>query len=185
MNKKEEVITAARDLFKIYGYKKVSMDEIAKKSNVTKKTIYTYFKDKDELIKYFLYEELNNMKNIVQKIEKENIAFDLKIHKIISSLLEYRKEEKLLQYFSEEAKKLPLSVANECITILNKTIIEEIKRLLEKAIKEGNVKECNTDLASFLIYKIYVAIMFEWDKPIDKEEVTDSLIKFLKHGLFN
>ena len=37
MNKKEEVINAARDLFTKYGYKKVSMDEIAKEANVTKK----------------------------------------------------------------------------------------------------------------------------------------------------
>ena len=41
MNKKEEVINAARDLFTKYGYKKVSMDEIAKEANVTKKTIYS------------------------------------------------------------------------------------------------------------------------------------------------
>ena len=39
MNKKEIVINKARDLFTTYGYKKVSMDEIAKKANVTKKTI--------------------------------------------------------------------------------------------------------------------------------------------------
>ena len=41
MNKKEIVIQTARELFTKYGYKKVSMDEIAKESNVTKKTIYT------------------------------------------------------------------------------------------------------------------------------------------------
>ena len=40
MNKKEEVINAARDLFTKYGYKKVSMDEIAKEANVSRKTSY-------------------------------------------------------------------------------------------------------------------------------------------------
>ena len=52
MNKKEEVINAARDLFTKYGYKKVSMDEIAKEANVTKKTIYSYFSDKEAMFKY-------------------------------------------------------------------------------------------------------------------------------------
>lgn len=37
MNKKEEVIKKARELFTKYGYKKVSMDEIAREANVTKK----------------------------------------------------------------------------------------------------------------------------------------------------
>ena len=41
MSKKEQVIESARELFSEYGYKRVSMDEIAKKSGVTKKTIYT------------------------------------------------------------------------------------------------------------------------------------------------
>ena len=68
--------------------------------------------------------------------------------------------------------------------IVNKTIINEVKTLLEKAIKEGHVKKCNTDLSSFIIYKIYVALMFEWDKPIDKNEVTESIMKILTNGLF-
>ena len=56
MEKKEVVINTARELFTKYGYKKVSMDEIARTSNVTKKTIYSYFKDKDELFRYFIEE---------------------------------------------------------------------------------------------------------------------------------
>ena len=38
--KKENVIESARLLFHKYGFKKVSMDEIAREANVTKKTIY-------------------------------------------------------------------------------------------------------------------------------------------------
>ena len=54
MNKKETVINTARELFTKYGYKKASMDEIAKEANVTKKTIYSYFKDKDSMFSYFI-----------------------------------------------------------------------------------------------------------------------------------
>ena len=54
--KKEQVINTARELFSNKGYKQVSMDEIANVSGVTKRTIYSYFKDKNDLIKYFLYE---------------------------------------------------------------------------------------------------------------------------------
>ena len=41
MNKKEIIIETARNLFTNYGYKKVSMDEIATSAKVTKKTITT------------------------------------------------------------------------------------------------------------------------------------------------
>ena len=62
MNKKEIIIEKARDLFTTYGYKKVSMDEIAREANVTKKTIYSYFKDKDSMFLYFVDEELEKIK---------------------------------------------------------------------------------------------------------------------------
>ena len=50
--KEEQIIEAARKLFYQFGFKKVSMDEIAKEANVTKKTIYMYFGSKEELLKY-------------------------------------------------------------------------------------------------------------------------------------
>ena len=62
MTKKEVVIDTARELFSKYGYKKVSMDEIATNANVTKKTIYTYFKDKEDMFKFFIQEELDKQR---------------------------------------------------------------------------------------------------------------------------
>ena len=41
MTKKEDVIVSARELFTKYGYRKVSLLDIANKSGVTKKTIYS------------------------------------------------------------------------------------------------------------------------------------------------
>ena len=41
--KEEIIIETARKLFHKYGFKKVSMDEIAIEAGVTKRTIYKYF----------------------------------------------------------------------------------------------------------------------------------------------
>ena len=47
--KEQQIIEAARKLFGKYGFKKVTMDEIAREANVTKKTVYTYFSSKEEM----------------------------------------------------------------------------------------------------------------------------------------
>ena len=52
--KKEQIIESARILFIKYGYKKVSMSEIAETAGVTKRTLYSYFRDKEDLLNYFL-----------------------------------------------------------------------------------------------------------------------------------
>ena len=48
----------ARDLFMQYGLRSVSMDDIAGNLGMSKKTIYQYYADKDELIVAVIGEEL-------------------------------------------------------------------------------------------------------------------------------
>ena len=56
---------------------------------------------------------------------------------------------------------------------------------LTKLEEKGYVKKCDPDLCAFIIYKVYVAVMFEWDKEIDENEVTQNVTQILKEGLFN
>ena len=47
---KQRIKQAANDLVMQYGIRSVSMDDIAANLGISKKTIYLYFKDKDELV---------------------------------------------------------------------------------------------------------------------------------------
>jgi len=52
MNKKRnEIIDKSALIFLRHGIKSVTMDDLAKELSMSKKTIYNYFKDKDDLIK--------------------------------------------------------------------------------------------------------------------------------------
>ena len=88
--KREQVIEAARKLFHRFGFKKVSMDEIAREAGVTKKTIYMYFGSKEELLKYFIQEEISNMEKIVEKVEAQNLDFFETVNQAIYEILQYR-----------------------------------------------------------------------------------------------
>ena len=179
MNEKKERITkAAKELFSTYGFHKVSMDEIAKNSNTTKKTIYTYFKDKNELINVVLMNEINSMKKIANQIDKKNISFEDKLHEVITMQLDYRKNSKILYNYLKEYEEGRFE--NNKDNIFNKTILSELKDRLDNAIKEGHIKKCDTKIVSVLIYKIYIALMVELDYDIDKKEATENIINILK-----
>ena len=100
--KEKQIIEAARKLFHKFGFKKVSMDEIANAAGVTKKTIYMHFPSKEELLKYFIKEELTNMKNIVEEVEKKNSGFFETVNEGIYNLLIYKKEKDFLNIIAEE-----------------------------------------------------------------------------------
>lgn len=187
MDKKEKVIAVARVLFTTYGYKKVSMDEIAKESGVTKRTIYTYFKDKDALFGYFILEERDKMRKMIEKVEKKNLSFFDTVHETLYTLLKYRKKSLFLNTIQREATILSTSPARTYLLTLEKETETYIRERLEKARQEEWIKPCNIDLCAFIILKIYMAIMLEWDmdqKPLKEKEITDSLTMILKTGIF-
>ena len=84
--KEEQILKAAKKLISKYGFKKVSMDEIATEAQVTKKTVYSYFSSKEDLLKRLIKDELYNMKKDLESLEKETGDFFESIHKGIFKL---------------------------------------------------------------------------------------------------
>jgi AcrR family transcriptional regulator len=50
MDIKERILLKATDLFMRYGIRSITMDEIAAQLGISKKTIYQFFTDKDEMV---------------------------------------------------------------------------------------------------------------------------------------
>ena len=53
MEAKERILVKANELFTRYGIRSVSMDDIAAQLGMSKKTLYQYYRDKDELVNAF------------------------------------------------------------------------------------------------------------------------------------
>ena len=137
--KDEQIIKSAKKLISKYGFKKVSMDEIANDAGVTKKTVYSYFSSKEELLNIIIKQELDKMKKELEKYEKETGDF-----------------------------------------------MDYIKSKLVDANEKGYISVKNVDVMTFLIYKMYIALMFEWSdsyKKLDEQEITDTILQILKSGI--
>lgn len=61
MDIRERIRQKAQELFMQYGIRSVSMDDIATHLGMSKKTIYQYFSDKDELVDAVLDVEIEDM----------------------------------------------------------------------------------------------------------------------------
>ena len=56
----ERILLKARDLMLQSGLRQVTMDDLAQELGISKKTIYQYYKDKDDLVKAVVNLELKN-----------------------------------------------------------------------------------------------------------------------------
>lgn len=184
--KKDQIVEAARMLFTKYGYKKVSMDEIAKDAGVTKKTVYAYFKDKEELFQYFILEEVENMKKIVKRIEDKGLPFFEMIHQTIYEILKHKKEENFLVTVTKEADTVKNPKVVNAVEILDTEVKKYIKEKLIYAMENGYMKKMDIEIATYIIYKVYISLLFEWDnekRPLNEKEISDNIIEFLKNGI--
>lgn len=184
MDKKEAVINTARDLFQKYGYKKVSMDEIAKTSGVTKKTIYTYFKDKDSMFLYFIEEELQKMKRKIEKKNNSDLPFIEVVATNLYDMLIFLKNSMLISTISKEIK----NGNDKCcdfLKVYDDEILSYIEEKINLEIKKENIKKCDSHLTAFIIYKVFISILFEYDRDIDEKKVTKDVTAILKDGLLN
>ena len=184
--KRDQVIEAARKLFHKFGFQKVSMDEIAKEAGVTKKTIYMYFGSKEELLKYFIQEEISNMEKIVEKVEAKNLDFFETVNQAIYEILQYRKQQDFLNIIAKEAEWLKKPIIIESLSMIDEKIQNYIKNKLQKAKEKGYIDYIDLDITTFLIYKMYIALIIEWntkEKKINEQMLAQTISEILKKGL--
>lgn len=67
---KELIIKGADELFTKYGLRSVTMDDIAKRVGISKKTIYQLFEDKDALVEIIVKQKLEEQYLAMQEIAK-------------------------------------------------------------------------------------------------------------------
>lgn len=80
---KERIISGAQELFHKYGIRTVTMDDIAKHLGMSKKTIYKYFKDKDDLV---ITKTINFLEQRARQIEEFQAKAENAIEEMFMSM---------------------------------------------------------------------------------------------------
>ena len=68
---KEQIISKSKDMFLKLGFKSVTMDDIASEMGISKKTIYKYFSNKDDLIENTIELAHKEVQEIIAIIDEQ------------------------------------------------------------------------------------------------------------------
>jgi AcrR family transcriptional regulator len=147
---------AARELFRRYGYKKTSVNDIAKKSKLAKATIYKYFESKEMVLHAILMD-------YIQESVDELLA-------------KYNKQADLEVYLEDTI----LRISRLTYTICNEFLGWEFIR--ESANTQEYLKTLSDDLELLLISSFLYKT--EISKTIETEKLT-FLIKASKNIIFS
>ncbi len=152
-NISEKILIKSLELFKQYGLRSVSMDDIASELAISKKTIYEHVKDKAELIEMVLLKKLNfNIKEFEEVFNNFNKNAIEKIlilnDKIVGLIKEFSPAIKfdLQKYYPELYTKI--------IDTKKKKMIKMIAENIKNGKKENLFRE---DIDENTITKLHIS----------------------------
>ncbi|MBD3859883.1 TetR/AcrR family transcriptional regulator [Bacillus sp. 28A-2] len=186
VDRRQMILDGATKAFTQFGYKATTMDLVAKLANVGKGTIYTFFKNKEELFDEIFTSLLMEMRKIADEAIDEKNSFSENLHLALFAILEFRKNHQLTIKIFQENAELGTSAVKEMIEKMEQMIIRYIKTKVKEAIDKGDIKPCDPELTAFVMVKLYIALIFDWEKryePLTKEEVAESLELYVLKGL--
>lgn len=156
MEMKERIQHKAEELFRAYGVRSVTMDEIATQLGISKKTIYQYFADKEEIVAAVFQQMISGHKECCLKdkasaqdpIHEIFLAHDMAVemfrHMNAAIIFDLMKYHPMVYSKFEEFK--------------NKFLLQIITANLQKGIEMGIYRpEINIDVMSR--YRIESAMM--------------------------
>lgn len=186
INRKQEIIKAATQSFSLFGYKATTMDQVAKLANVGKGTIYTFFKNKEELFDDIIATLIADMENeALQAISPEK-PFRVNLHDALYKMLEFRLEHQLTIKLFEEDRDFGTPIVQDGMKKLETSILTFIKEKIEKAIEKKEIKQCDPEMTAFILLKLYIALIMDWEKerePLDKKEIANLFELYIFDGL--
>ncbi|MRX71445.1 TetR family transcriptional regulator [Bacillus lacus] len=186
VDRKQLILEAAANSFAQYGYKATTMEQVARLANVGKGTIYTFFKNKEELFDEIVSSLLKEMRDEADKAIDQNSSFFENVHRALYRILEYRRKHQLTIKIFQESAELGTPAVQEVVQRLEKMIIDHIKSRISVAIQKGELQDCDPELTAFVMLKLYISLIFDWEKqhaPLEKEQIAKYFELYLLKGL--
>ncbi|MDO4377890.1 MAG: TetR/AcrR family transcriptional regulator [Erysipelotrichia bacterium] len=156
---KERILESAKNLFYSQGYKETTIDDLSKHSQYSRRTIYTYFINKEDILNHLIEKELLKLyTNIEQVIADENDYFSCWIN-IWNIIAEYVRDNRMINDMIINVNSTMLAQQKDSVT---KSIIELGKKINEiqqnyliTGQRQGKVKkDIDIKITVYMFYSI-------------------------------
>jgi AcrR family transcriptional regulator len=180
---RDKILQGALELFLKYGIRSVSMDDIARHLSISKKTIYQYFVDKDDIV----------TQGTINHLEKTQAGFDGLTTVSKSALDELMRIQVYMRKNMQDLnpsllfdlKKYHTKAWNAWMDHKNKHIREQVVRNLKQGMEEGLYRtNLNPDILAILRIE---SIQWLYDGqvvPTEKFKMVDIQMQMLDHFMY-
>jgi len=185
VNRKQQIIEKATQLFQKQGYAATSMRDLAGYIGIEAASLYSHIKSKEEILQTICFQMANDFFKSLEKIELEKLSADEKLRKAVISHVEVlTKDSAASAVFFSEWRHLSESYLNDFLTMRSNYENKFIQILID-GHKEGIFKKMD---AKFTVLALLSSInwMPSWYKPegqLSPEEIAENVTDVFINGL--
>lgn len=158
---KMRIVDKACELFLAYGYSRVTMDEICRSLVMSRKTMYTYFSNKEELLREVILNRSQCKSAAIDSILSDpELDFMQRFRKMIEYISKESPRESI--HFMQDIKTNAPNIWSEMIEMRNKDIPIRMGNFLKDGMKQGIIKR---NIKTNIFIRMHLAVVNEMMNP--------------------
>ena len=183
-----QLLDAAQKTFAQFGYKKTTLDDIAKLFGKGKTSIYYYFQGKDEVYRAVLEREMHASLDAIELQTNAASTSTQKVKAYVATrMISIAQAPVLFEASTNDATKhLPL--VNTVVAQFDKARQDKLQKILEEGMGNATFKTMDAKLASMAIETALKGMESHFSNGVGPDQIdqrTDNLLKLLFYGLVN
>lgn len=152
--RRREILDAASELAREVGFSHLTMEKVAEKAGVSKGTIYTYFKDKQELLRMLMREAAGDfLKELDTITSTDSGSVRERLLPVAELMDEFSREHKELFLYLHQPGEIGNEIHRAECSEGMKTfhiMLSAVSSILKDGIAKGELVKSDPDLMSFL-----------------------------------
>lgn len=184
---KEDILNGARDLFERFGFKKTTMEDIARQVGKSKSALYYYYKTKEEIFEAVILRDIATTEALVAEAVKKEESASSKFRVLFTTLLEgVKQKSNQFSVFKSELHETHF-LFDSIVKKRDLYIEEMIKDILILGISQREVKMLNNAEISLWSTMTNITVKATAHKLFleDDFNLASSQLVFMADCLFN
>ena len=179
---KEKILEKAADMFLNFGFKSVTMDDLAREMGISKKTIYSNYENKTRLVEdctMHIFKTISEGIDYICSLRKNPIEELYEIKKF--AMLHLKDERSSPQYqLQKYYPKIHETIKQRQFEVMQECVLDNVKRGISEGIYRENL---NIDFVSRIYFSGVISIKDHKLFPVEKFPMTSLMDYYLEYHL--
>ena len=182
---RDQILRTAADLFRERGYRATTLDNIAARLGMSKASLYTYFRAKEEMLAAISRETIETFTREMSLVLRSRLAPDERLRRVVRQHVRFviGNRSFLTVFFSEETN-LPARFARS-LAAQKDRYDKALEALVAEGVRRGLFRDVPPRLVVFGLLGM-INWLYKWYNPAGRwgaEEISAAFLSLLEGGL--